>query len=131
MSQPSATASRRKSPTKKPEQPMPDPLVAPPPAPEQHGMILGEMRGQLREMVHSVNNLSTKFDALTREVIGLGAMAADIGALKAKVEALEAERNRSEGAKGIFHMLMKSPALGWLVGAATTVWAVATGRLHL
>lgn len=101
------------------------------PPPDPNGMILGEMRGQLREMVHSVNNLSTKFDALTREVIGLGSMAADIGALKAKVEALEADKNQREGATGMIGFVLKSPAIGWLVGAAISAWAVLTGKVHL
>ncbi len=41
------------------------------PAEVNQDMILGEMRGQLREVVHSLNGLTQKFDALTREVIGL------------------------------------------------------------
>jgi hypothetical protein len=35
------------------------------------------LRGQVRELVHSVNNLSTKFDGLTREVIALGQWSGD------------------------------------------------------
>lgn len=102
----------------------------PPPA-DPNGMILGEMRGQLREMVHSVNNLSTKFDSLSREVIGLGALASDIGELKAKVAALEAEKNQRDGATGVIGIILKSPTLGWLVGAGVSAWALLTGKVHL
>jgi hypothetical protein len=98
---------------------------------DQNAMILGEMRGQLREVVHSMANLGMKVDGLTREVIGLATLASDIGALKAKVEALEAERNRTEGAHGVVGTLLKSPALGWLVGAAISAWAVLTGKVHI
>jgi hypothetical protein len=118
-------------------------------------MILGEMRGQLREVVHSMANLSQKFDGLAREVIGLGPLAADlaqlgstvlansraiadmqrssqeIAALKNEVETLKAERNRREGASGIVSIILRSPALGWLVGAAITAWAVLTGKVHV
>lgn len=109
-----------------------------PPSHDSNTMILGELRGQTRELVHSVNNLSTKFDALTREVIGLSALAADMGEIKAKlaaqeakIEALEAEKNRTDGAKGFAALLLKSPALGWLVGAAVSAWAILTGKVHL
>ena len=109
-----------------------------PPSHDSNTMILGELRGQTRELVHSVNNLSTKFDALTREVIGLSSLAADIGELKATVagqakrlEELEAEKNRTDGAKGFAAILLKSPALGWLVGAVISAWAVLTGKVHL
>jgi hypothetical protein len=50
-------------------------------------MILGEMRGQLREVVHSMNNLSAKFDGLSREVVGLSAMAGDLVDMKARTAA--------------------------------------------
>ena len=109
-----------------------------PPAHDSNTMILGELRGQTRELVHSVNNLSTKFDALTREVIGLSSLAADIGELKAtvagqakRIEELEAEKNRTDGAKGIIATLLNSKALGWLVGAAVSAWFVLTGRVHI
>lgn len=94
-------------------------------------MILGEMRGQLREVVHSMNNLNGKVDGLTREVIALATMASEIGALKAKVEALEADKNRHDGANGLIGTIMKSPALGWLVGAAITAWAILTGKVSI
>lgn len=48
-----------------------------------HSMILGEMRGQLREVVHSLANLSGKFDGLSREVIGLGSLAQSVVELRA------------------------------------------------
>ncbi len=77
-------------------------------------MILGEIRGQLRELIHTGNNNATKLDAIGN-----------------RVTALESERSRRDGANGLLSAIMRSPTLGWLVGAITTVWAVATGRLHL
>jgi hypothetical protein len=56
---------------------------------QQNAMILGEMRGQLREVVHSMNNLSMKFDGLTREVVALSALATAVGRLEAVIEAVE------------------------------------------
>ena len=74
---------------------------------------LGEISGQLRELIHTSANTSSKIDA-----IGL------------RVAALEAEQNRRQGATGLLGVILKSPALGWLVGAAISAWAVLTGRVH-
>lgn len=101
-----------------------------PPPNATSDLIIGEMRGQLREVVHSVNNLGSKFDGLAREVMSLATLAGEMGKLQAKVEMLEATKLRSEGATNLGLAIMKSPTLGWLVGAATTVWALVTGRLH-
>lgn len=97
---------------------------------DHNTMILGEMRGQLREVVHSMNNLSAKFDGLSREVIGLGPLSTDVAELKVKVSALEAHKNRSEGARSFGTLILKSPALGWLAGAAVSAWAILTGKVH-
>src|SRR5690606_1637014 len=54
-----------------------------------------------------------------------------IDALGVRVSALEAAQNKREGAVGLTQVIMKSPALGWLVGAAITAWAVLTGRVDI
>lgn len=77
-------------------------------------LILGEIRGQLREIIHGQNNLSQGLIALS-----------------ARVTALEASDNRRAGAAGVAGAILKSPTLGWIVGGATTLWAIVTGRLHL
>lgn len=77
-------------------------------------LLLGEIKGQLRELIHNGNNNSVKLDAL-----GL------------RVASLETERNRRDGAYGLLHAFLKSPAVGWLVGAAVSAWAVLTGKVHI
>lgn len=91
-------------------------------------MILGELRGQVRELVHGVNNLSGKFDALTREVIALGPIAADIQKLKADVEELKSSSNKQSGAVATVTAILHSPVLLWAIMFAGIVWAIATGR---
>lgn len=66
-----------------------------------HAMILGEMRGQLRELVHSQNNLSAKFDGLSREVIGLAPLATDIADLKLRLKVLEDRGQQQRGAASL------------------------------
>lgn len=77
-------------------------------------LLLGEIRGQLRELIHSSNNMGMKVDALSL-----------------RVSALEGANMRREGAAGIVGAILRSPALGWLVGAAVTAWAILTGKVTL
>jgi hypothetical protein len=76
-------------------------------------LLLGEIRGQMRELIHSTNNAGMKIDALA-----------------ARVSALEAEHNRRQGANNVVQALLKSPAVGWLVGIAVSAWAILSGKLH-
>ena len=76
-------------------------------------LLLGEIRGQMRELIHSTNTTGAKIDALA-----------------ARVSALEAEHNRREGASNVVQVLLRSPALGWLVGVSVSAWAILTGKVH-
>lgn len=92
-------------------------------------MILGEMRGQLREVVHAVNNLSGKFDGLSREVIGLGVIGTEVADIKRRVSDLENEadelkedRDRRMGAFGFANSLrLWAPALLALLGIGVMI----------
>ena len=94
-------------------------------------MLMGEMRGSLREVIHTMNNLAQKVDTIFDRTGGIAGMAGDIKDMEARLTALETDRDRRTGANGVFSLFMRSPALGWIVGAATTLWAIITGRLHL
>jgi len=76
-------------------------------------LVLGEIRGQLRELVHGTANVNHKLDALA-----------------IRVAKLENEQAQRKGASDVLQLFLKSPALGWVVGAAVTVWAVLTGKVH-
>jgi hypothetical protein len=91
-----------------------------------HSMILGEMRGQLREVVHSLANLSGKFDGLSREVIGLGSLAQSVvelraahtndlklmqeqlADLRAEVIDLKSERDKRTGAANLVSWVLRN-----------------------
>ena len=96
-----------------------------------HDMILGEMRGQLRGVVDACASMSAKLDGLTREVVAIGPLGAELASIEIRIAKLEADRERREGATGVMAALVKSPAAAWLVGGAAFVWGVLTGRIHL
>lgn len=95
-------------------------------------IMLGEMRGQLREVVHTMNNTSQKIDALTREVIEVKGIAVTIAAMdvrltavEAKVDGLEIDRNQRDGAVGLFRWFVNN----WLQILSLVVMAAAILKL--
>lgn len=93
-----------------------------------HSMILGELRGQMREMVHGLNNLNTKFDGLSREVIGLGVLAKDVIEIKTtmaqeiknlrdEIDSLKSERDKRTGAANLINWALRNwPGILGFVG---------------
>lgn len=82
-------------------------------------LAVGEMRGQLREMIHAQNNIAQKVDFLTERAL-LAPTTAQIEALTKRVDALESVNDRQDGAKGVLAAVMKSPVAAWcaaLIGA--------------
>jgi len=77
-------------------------------------LILGEIKGQLRELIHSINNVAQQQSAM-----GL------------RIAKLEEKEFRRDGAGNLLQIILKSPAIGWLVGAAISAWAVLTGKIHV
>lgn len=54
-----------------------------------------------------------------------------VALLEEKLVGLEHDKAKRDGATGVMAAVFRSPALGWFVGAMTTVWAILTGKLHL
>lgn len=92
-------------------------------------MTLGEVRGQLREVIHTMNNTAQKIDALTREVVEAKGLPADLAALEvrlgmaeARLALLEAAENKRVGAMGLGNWLLKHwPAILGLIALAVLV----------
>ncbi len=94
-------------------------------------MMLGEMRAQLRELVHQGNNQVQKNDAVARTIAQLESIPKDIAEIKDRLTTLETDRTRRDSERSVITAFMQSRALGWIVGAVTTVWLYITGRLTL
>lgn len=87
---------------------------------------VGEISGQLREMYHAQNNMAQKVDFLTEKAL-LAPTTASLDELTKRIDALESERDRRDGATGLGAAILKSPAVGWLVGLAAAALAVVKG----
>ena len=107
-----------------------------PDAPENTGqmmMLLGELRGQVRELVHSVNNLrqdvGTVFErmAATQSLpADLARIAGEVAALDVRVSALEAAENQRKGAIGISTWIIRTVPFAAL-GAGAVAMAKVVG----
>jgi hypothetical protein len=77
-------------------------------------LLLGEIRGQLRELIHVGNNNAQKIEALG-----------------ARMSALEIANANTEGGQSVWREILRSPSLGWLIGSlALLAWAFLTGKLN-
>ena len=83
---------------------------------------VGEISGQLREVIHTVNNMAQKVDGMTERLL-TSPTTADFEKLSKRVDALEAERHRNDGAKGVFAAILQSKAFGMVVTAALSAFA--------
>jgi len=89
---------------------------------------VGEISGQLREVVHSVNNVAQKVDGMSEKLLTAPTQA-DIQSLAARVALLEAEKNRTDGAKGVFAAVMRSPMAAWAAAIIAAIWGAFKGGL--
>lgn len=93
-------------------------------------MALGEVRGQLRELIQTISNQGRKIDSIHEKMAPLDSLLAEVADLKSRVALLETERHRRDGAMGLGSALLKSPLVGWFVAAGAAAWAIVTGRMH-
>lgn len=78
-------------------------------------MLLGELRGQVRELVHSVNNLRQDVGTVFDKMAATQSIPADVLEIKAKivaldlrVTALEASENQRKGAIGLSTWIVRT-----------------------
>lgn len=91
-------------------------------------LAVGEMRGQMREMIHAQNNIAQKVDFLTERAL-LAPTTAQIEDLAKRIDALESTNDRNDGAKGVLAAIMKSPVAAWIAAAAAVLVAAFKGDI--
>lgn len=100
------------------------------PSDPETAMMLGEMRGQLREMIHNMNNEAQKGVARDEKLTKLAAIPDDISDIKNSVKSiegrlsnLETDKVKRETERGVLATVVRSPLVGWIAGFALAVWA--------
>lgn len=87
-------------------------------------MLLGELRGQVRELIHTIGNMSMKVDGIGTEVTKHSALIDQVKDHEVRLIVLEKDKDRRDGAMGLGAWLFKSPLIGWIVSAAAIIYAV-------
>jgi hypothetical protein len=83
------------------------------------GTFDGRMAAITREMERSITAAVEK---------AIEPISSDLSELRSRVDALESVKQQEAGAKGVIVAIVKSPLIGWLVGAAITAWAFMNGK---
>ncbi len=86
------------------------------------GEKLGEIRGQLRELIHNQNNHAMKQDSIGDKLAKLEGVPDQLDRIDGRLTELEKDRYHRDGAMGLGGWLLKSPAITWLLMAALAVW---------
>ncbi len=88
---------------------------------------LGELRGQLRELIHNVNNMSVKIDSLSEKSAQSHDHPMEIVSIKERLSALEIAEQKRNGAFSFGALFLKSPVLAWAVAAMIVIYAKLKG----
>lgn len=78
-------------------------------------LALGELKGQLRELIHASNNTATKVDGIAERVFAWGDLPGAVAKLEKRIDALEAERDRQAGALSVGAAILNSKAFGGVI----------------
>lgn len=92
---------------------------------------VGEVRGQLRELIHSVNDLGQRNEANSRILVKLEDMPSRLTKIEDRLTTLETTEHRREGERGVLHAVLRSPTIAWLIAGAIGLWVAFKERLHL
>lgn len=85
---------------------------------------MGEVRGQLRELIKSSENMRTLMEMQAPINHRVPDLIADVANLQTRMAVLEAQENHRAGAVSLGSALLRSPMIGWLFGAAAIVYTV-------
>ena len=89
---------------------------------------LGKIEGQLRELIHNLNNEAMKNTARDEKLSKLESVPGDVADIKVRLTALETDKHRRDGAVGFGSWILRSPLIGWLVGFGLALWAFLRGH---
>lgn len=95
----------------------------------QYEVIKGQSES-IRTLTEAMMNQQNTLGDIVSRLVRIEANKVDsrVTALEAEIEQLKAERNQRAGMAKIAEWTFKSPLIGWLVGAAATVWFLLNGK---
>lgn len=100
--------------------------------------ILAQIRDSLSainrkqdNIVRDVSSSSERIARLEERNERINRLEVTVQNLADKIGALLKDKDRRDGASGFIRELLKSPTLGWLVGAVVSAWAILTGKVHV
>jgi len=100
--------------------------------------ILAQIRDSLSAINRKQDNISKDVSSASERIARLeernervSRIESTMQAIESRIDILMMDKDRRDGASGFAKELLKSPALGWLTGAAVTAWAVLTGKVHI
>lgn len=91
---------------------------------------IGEIRGQLREIIHTQNDNAQRYEAQGRVLMTLASVPEDVRDIKLRVTALETAEHRREGERGVLHAIVRSPVIAWFAAGLAMVVTYVKGWLH-
>lgn len=89
---------------------------------------IGEVRGQLRELIHSVNNQGQQNEAIGKALAKLEDVPKQLAQIELRLTQLETDKHRRDGAIGLGGMLLKSPLVGWIAGFGVAIYVWLRGQ---
>lgn len=89
---------------------------------------LGKIEGQLRELIHNMNNEAMKNTARDEKLAKLANVPDDIAAIKVEIATLKTDKDRRDGAMGFGSWLARSPLVTWAALIALALWTWLKGH---
>lgn len=90
-------------------------------------MLLGEVRGQLRELIHNMNNRAVENAHIVKTLAKLEDVPDQIAKINDRLANLETDRNRRDGAMSFGAWLMRSNLVIYVIMGGAAIWAWAKG----
>lgn len=90
----------------------------------------GETFATVREIKHTVNNLSQKMDAIVMAVAAVAALQKASDDHEIRLAVLEADKHRREGAVGLVEWVSRHWPFTLVVAAVFAGWAFLTGKIQ-
>lgn len=92
-------------------------------------MMLGELRGQIRELIHGDKQRAQESIHIVKTLAKLEDVPADVREIKVRLAALEAKENQRVGVMSLGTWLMRSNLAVYIVMVAGAAYAWAKGLL--